>query len=72
MMAQGSCARGEDSVKARSEVLGLGLETLNWGAGTLVTAAMEAEQQRNGGNSDTETQGTASLGAQGTAGRGRM
>ena len=42
MMAQGSCARGEDSVNARSEVPWLGLETLNWGAGTLVTAAMEA------------------------------
>ena len=32
------------AVEARSEVQWLGLETLNWGAGTLVTAALEAEQ----------------------------
>ena len=72
MMVQGSCACGENSVKARSKVPWLGLETLNWGVGTLVTAAMEAGQQRNGGGSDTVTQSTASLGAQGTAGRGRI
>ena len=39
---QGSCACGEGFVTAQSEVQWMGLETLNWGAGTLVTAAMEA------------------------------
>ena len=75
---QGSCARGEGSVKAaalaaeatapagnsqgsvmaqataQSEVQWLGLETLNWGAGTLVTAEMELDS------------------GHGFAGRGRM
>ena len=34
MNGQGSHARGGGSVKAQSEVQWLGLETLNWGAGT--------------------------------------
>ena len=69
---QGSCGRGEGSVKAaapsaetttpavisqgsgraqattQSEVQWLGLETLNWGAGSLVTAAEEASGGRTG------------------------
>ena len=40
VISQGS---GYGSVRAQTEVRLLGLETLNWGAGALVTAAMEAE-----------------------------
>ena len=36
--AHSRLSQGSDKVRL------LGLETLNWGAGTLVTAAMEAEQ----------------------------
>ena len=34
MNGQGSRARGGGSVRAQTEVQWLGLETLNWGAGT--------------------------------------
>ena len=34
MNCQGSRARGGGSVRAQTEVQWLGLETLNWGAGT--------------------------------------
>ena len=56
VISQGS---GRAQATAQSEVQWLGLETLNWGAGSLVTAT-ELDSSR------------ASLGAQGTAGRGRM
>ena len=39
VISQGS---GRAQATAQSEVQWLGLETLNWGAGTLVTAAMKA------------------------------
>ena len=62
---QGSCVRGGGSVTAQSgEVQWLGLETLNWGAGN--GSGTGSRRRQNW------TQGTALLGAQGTAGRGRM
>ena len=56
---QGSCVRGGGSVRAQTEVQWLGLETLNWGAGTLARRQWKQSSSRNGGGSDTGTQGTA-------------
>ena len=66
VISQGS---GRAQATAQSEVQWLGLETLNWGAGTLVTVSLGAGQLRER-RRRSWTQGTASLGAQGTKGRG--
>ena len=68
VISQGS---GRAQATAQSEVQWLGLETLNWGAGTLVTASLGAGQLRERWQ-QSWTRGATALGASGTAGRGRM
>ena len=61
VISQGS---GRAQATAQSEVQWLGLETLNWGAGTLVTASLGAGQLRER-RRQSWTRGTAALGASG-------
>ena len=61
VISQGS---GRAQATAQSEVQWLGLETLNWGAGTLVTASLGAGQLRER-RRQSWTRGAAALGASG-------
>ena len=61
VISQGS---GRAQTTAQSEVLWLGLETLNWGAGSLVTASLGVGQLRER-RRQSWTQGAAALGASG-------
>ena len=61
VISQGS---GRAQATAQSEVQWLGLETLNWGAGTLVMASLGAGQLRER-RRQSWTRGAAALGASG-------